>query len=83
MTHPPVVKQPHDAQFKYQEALDAVKELAGLFAQSGELQARIVKMLDHGSLKPGDQKDAAKITEAIEDLVDDFTEGKLVPGGNG
>ena len=33
----------------YQEALDAVKELAGLFAQSGESQARIVEMLNDGS----------------------------------
>ncbi len=37
------------SQLIYQEALDAVEELAGLFAQSGGLQARIVKMLDHGS----------------------------------
>ncbi len=37
------------SQLIYQEALEAVKELAGLCAQSGELQARIVETLDHGS----------------------------------
>ncbi|MCZ6862983.1 MAG: hypothetical protein O7I42_22400 [Alphaproteobacteria bacterium] len=29
-------------------------------------------------IKPDDQSDAAKIAEAIEALVDDFTEGKLI-----
>ncbi len=43
------VQKPVEPQLVYQEALDAVKELAALFAQSGELQARIVKMLDQGS----------------------------------
>lgn len=34
-------------------------------------------------LKPQDQNNAAKIAAAVEALVDDFTEGKLVPGGDG
>ncbi len=34
-------------------------------------------------LKPGDQNDAVKIAEAVEALVDDFTEGKLIAAGNG
>lgn len=34
-------------------------------------------------LKPEDQKNAAKIAAVVEALVDDFTEGKLVPGGDG
>ncbi len=34
-------------------------------------------------LKPEDQNNAAKIAAVVEALVDDFTEGKLVPGGDG
>ena len=34
-------------------------------------------------LKPEDQKNAAKIAAVVEALIDDFTEGKLVPGGDG
>jgi len=34
-------------------------------------------------LKPEDESNTAKIAEAVEALVDDFTEGKLVPGGDG
>ncbi len=44
MTHQPV-----ESRLIYKEALDAVKELAALFAQPGESQARIVEMLDQGS----------------------------------
>ncbi len=48
MAHQPAVERPFESHLIYQEALDAVEELAGLFAQSGESQARIVKMLDQG-----------------------------------
>ena len=34
-------------------------------------------------LEPEDQKDAAKISGAIEALVDDFTEGKLIAASEG
>ncbi len=34
-------------------------------------------------LAPEDENNAAKIAAAVEALVDDFTEGKLVPGGDG
>ena len=34
-------------------------------------------------LKPDEQKDTAKISVAIEALVDDFTEGKLVTASEG
>ncbi len=43
-----------------------------------------VEMLVKGKrLAPRDENNAAKIAEAIEDLVDDFTEGKLVATGDG
>ncbi len=34
-------------------------------------------------LEPDDQNDTAKIAEAIEALVDDFTEGKLIAANEG
>ena len=34
-------------------------------------------------LAPEDENNAAKIAEAVEALVDDFTEGKLIPAGDG
>ncbi len=34
-----------------------------------------------GRLKPEDEGNREKISEAVEALVDDFTEGKLVPAG--
>ena len=34
-------------------------------------------------LEPDDQNDTAKITEAVEALVDDFTEGKLIAASEG
>lgn len=34
-------------------------------------------------LAPEDESNAAKIAAAVEALVDDFTEGKLVPAGDG
>ncbi len=40
-------------------------------------------LVAHGRLAPEDESNAAKIAEAIEDLVDDFTEGKLVLGDDG
>ncbi len=40
-------------------------------------------LVTHNRLKPEGQKDAAKITEAVEDLVNDFTEGNLVFTGDG
>ena len=35
-----------------------------------------------GRLKPEDEGNRAAIVEAVEALVDDFTEGKLVPAGD-
>lgn len=35
-----------------------------------------------GRLKPEDESHPAEIAEAVEALVDDFTEGKLVPAGD-
>ncbi len=35
-------------------------------------------LVTRNRLKPDDQNDAAKIAEAIEALVDDFTESKLI-----
>ena len=35
-------------------------------------------LVTRNRLNPDDQNDAAKIAEAIEVLVDDFTEGKLI-----
>ena len=43
-----------------------------------------VEMLVKGKrLAPEDESNTAKIAEAVEALLDDFTEGKLVPGGDG
>ncbi len=36
----------------------------------------------HGRLKPEDENNREKIAEAVEALVDDFTEGKSVPAGD-
>ena len=44
-----MMHQPVEARLIYKEALDAVKELAALFDQPGESQARIVERLDQGS----------------------------------
>ena len=35
-----------------------------------------------GRLRPEDEDNREKIAEAVEALVDDFTEGKLVPAGD-
>ncbi len=35
-----------------------------------------------GWLKPEDEGNREKIAEAVEALVDDFTEGRLVPAGD-
>ncbi len=43
----------------------------------------IETLVARNRLKPNDQNDAAKIAEAVEALVDDFTEGKLAPAGDG
>jgi len=34
-------------------------------------------LVEHGRLALEDQQDREKIREAVEDLVDDFTEGKI------
>ncbi len=36
-------------------------------------------LVKYGRLKPEDEGNREKIAEAVEALVDDFTEGKLVP----
>ena len=47
------------------------------------IYARDVEMLvETNRLKPEDDNNRVKITSAIEDLVDDFTEGKLVTKGD-
>ncbi len=38
----------------------------------------VEKLVAHSRLAPRDENNAAKIAEAVEDLVDDFTGGKLV-----
>ncbi len=38
--------------------------------------------VNRGRLKPEDEDNREKIAEAVEALVDDFTEGKLVPAGD-
>ena len=43
----------------------------------------VEELTTHNRLKPGDRNDPAKIAEVVEDLVDDFTEGKLVLVGDG
>ncbi len=43
----------------------------------------VEKLVTHSRLVPMDENNAAKIAEAVEDLVDDFTEEKLIPGGDG
>ena len=40
-------------------------------------------LIARNRLKPGDESSRAKIAEAVEALVDDFTEGKLILGGDG
>ncbi len=40
-------------------------------------------LVTRNRLKPEDESHPAKIVEAVEALVDDFTEGKLVPAGDG
>ena len=40
-------------------------------------------LMARNRLKPGDESNRAKIAMAVEALVDDFTEGKLVPAGDG
>ncbi len=40
-------------------------------------------LVAHSRLAPEDENNAAKIAEAVEDLVDDFTEGNLVSDGDG
>ena len=62
-------QQPVEPRLIYQEALDAVRELATLFAQSGELQARIVKMLDKGSGLFNVEVDDAATVAAGERIV--------------
>ena len=43
-----------------------------------------VEMLVKGKrIAPEDESNTAKIAAAVEALVDDFTEGKLVPAGDG
>ena len=37
----------------------------------------------HNRLKPDEQNDTAKISAAIEAMVDDFTEGRLVTASDG
>ena len=69
MAHQPAVERPFESHLIYQEALDAVEELAGLFAQSGESQARIVKMLDHGSGLFDVEVDRAETMAAGERVV--------------
>ncbi len=39
-------------------------------------------LVKRGRLKPEDENNRAAIVEAVEALVDDFTEGKLVPAGD-
>ncbi len=36
----------------------------------------------YGRLKPEDEDNREKIAEAVEALMDDFTEGKVVPAGD-
>ena len=40
-------------------------------------------LVTRNRLKPEHESHPAKIVEAVEALVDDFTEGKLVPAGDG
>ncbi len=40
-------------------------------------------LVTHNRLKPEHESHPAKIVEAVEALVDDFTEGKLVTAGDG
>ena len=39
-------------------------------------------LVKRGRLKPEDEGNRLAIVEAVEALVDDFTEGKLVPAGD-
>ncbi len=39
-------------------------------------------LVKYGRLKPEDEDNREKIVEAVEALVDDFTEGNLVPAGD-
>ncbi len=39
-------------------------------------------LVKYGRLKPEDEGNRKKIAEAVEALVDDFTERKLVPAGD-
>ncbi len=39
-------------------------------------------LVKYGRLKPDDEGNREKIAEAVEALMDDFTEGKLVPAGD-
>ncbi len=39
-------------------------------------------LVKYGRLKPEDEGNREKIAEAVEALVDDFTEGKVVPAGD-
>ncbi len=39
-------------------------------------------LVKRGRLKPEDEKNRTAIVEAVEGLVDDFTEGKLAPAGD-
>ena len=43
----------------------------------------VEKLVTRNRLKPEDQNDTAKISAAIEALVDDFTEGKLITANEG
>ncbi len=38
--------------------------------------------MKRGRLKPEDENNRAAIVEAVEALVDDFTEGELLPAGD-
>jgi len=40
-------------------------------------------LVERGRLAPDDQRDREKIREAVEDLVDDFTEGKIAAARHG
>ena len=46
-------------------------------------EADVAALIDRGLLHAEDAGNIARISEAIEDLVDDFTEGQGAPAGDG
>ncbi len=51
--------------------------------REGRAELDAEALVNYGRLKPEDEGNREKIAEAVEALVDQFTEGRLVPARDG